>query len=645
MTTTQSSLSRLQRRVIIGCLAAFALGPVAPTLQAHIVPPEKLHPVAESYRRMSFVLSLNPISWDAVEKEAATIADGLAVIAADESQAFTTELSSLLAPHATPVDGADAPGKMQRQTTAQRVFALATRAVIGKLRGHLETARTHLDNYRMASAHLAEARQLWSAFEHEIRATDQDAFERLGRCWLELTEAIGNPGFLGIGEIEPDSNAFATESEEVSDYLDAFLGEIPGEPRDARMAPIPSHSPSFDASAAIPAKLPPGSNLNKQLPRPRQILNMATRGVDESETVLIALGDMAFDSHAIFGEPARSLGMSCNTCHNKSITNPGFFIPGLSIRPGGLDVSNSFFAPHANNGVFDPIDIPDLRGIRFTAPYGRNGRLESLREFTRNVIVNEFNGPEPDPMLLDGLIAYMFEFDFLPNPFLDEAGRLNSHAPPEARRGEAIFHRPFAQMADRSCASCHITSDHFLDRKRHNIGSVEGAEPFSLDGALDTPTLLSARHTAPYFHDGRLATLRDVNIWFNQRYDLGLSENEIDDLTAYVETVGDGIEAYEETLHTLEAELEEFSFFLSTYESLESRQKPKLMDVTFETIAFEIRAHKWDLQDRSHLPVLDQMAQLMDEAHAANQRGDRAVVDARVVEYRRVYEDHKEVLR
>ena len=239
----------------------------------------------------------------------------------------------------------------------------------------------------------------------------------------------------------------------------------------------------------------------------------------------------------------------------------------------------------------------------------------------------------------------MLEFDFLPNPFLGRDGRLDARASAAARRGEEIFHRPFPQMADRSCATCHVPSDHFLDRKRHDIGSVEGAEPFSRDGALDTPTLLSARYTGPYFHDGRLETLREVNEWFNERFDLSLSAAQLDDLTAYVETVGEGLEAYEDSIFTLEAELEEFSFFLSAYEFLAGREKGGLIDITFETIAYEIQAHKWDVQDRRHLPVLDRLAGLMDEALAANRRGDLAVVDARVAEYRRVYEEHKEVLR
>ncbi|MEM7351999.1 MAG: hypothetical protein AAF657_14460, partial [Acidobacteriota bacterium] len=359
MTHYCQSSSRI-RLAAVGLVAMMTLGPMAQVARAHIVPPEKLHPVAESYRRLSFHLNLNPVRWDAVQSEAATIADGWAAITPADGEAFSAEVAALLDQHLQPPTGDDAPGKAERKATAQQLFELATGAVVSQLDRRLASARENLEDYRVAAEHLEEARQLWAAFEHEIRATDPAAYEHLGRCWLELTQALGHPGFLGIGVIAPDQATFDKESAEVSEYLGGYLRDRPETTRSVRLAPIPSHSPSFDAGVAVPAKLPPGSNLNKQLPRPRQILNMATRGVDESETTLIALGDMAFDSHAIFGEPARSLGITCNTCHNKSITNPGFFIPGLSARPGGMDVSNSFFAPHANNGHFDPIDIPDL---------------------------------------------------------------------------------------------------------------------------------------------------------------------------------------------------------------------------------------------------------------------------------------------
>lgn len=641
-------LTRYRRPLRLAALAfgAVACGLVLSRAQAHIVPPERLHPVTESYRRMGFVLNLNPVLWPEVGKDATVIADGLEAVAPEKGAAYRSEASALVE-RATAASGGTGPmPAAEREAAASAVFHLSTGAVIDKLRTHLEFSRHRLDEHGRAALELDEARQLWAAFEPELSYSDAEGFVEIGRSWLELSSALGSPGVLGVGAVEPDREAFDREAGEIVAYLDrayrpAGADALPEAVASVRLGALPERA----AFSSRPARLPPGSEINKQLPRPRQVLNMATRGVDESETTLIALGDMAFDSPEIFGEPARSLGMSCNTCHNKSITNPKFFIPGLSARPGGLDVSNSFFAPHASNGHFDHVDIPDLRGIRFTGPYGRNGRFASLREFIRNVIVNEFNGPEPDPVLLDGLIAYMFEFDFLPNPALEPDGTLNDTAPAAARRGEEIFHRPFAQMNGGSCAACHVPSDHFLDHKRHDVGTVEGAEDASRDRAMETPTLLSAKHTAPYFHDGSAPTLRAVVEHFDEHYGLGLGDAELGDLTAYLETVGDGVEAYEDTVHTLEAELEEFSFFLSAYEFLAARGEADLIDVTLKTVAYEIQAHKWDVQDPSLLPVLDELTELAYDAHEANRRGDRAAADTLVARYRDLYEENKEVLR
>jgi len=182
-----------------------------------------------------------------------------------------------------------------------------------------------------------------------------------------------------------------------------------------------------------------------------------------------------------------------------------------------------------------------------------------------------------------------------------------------------------------------VPSANFVDHQQHDIGTVTGFGDYSRDRALDTPTLLSAKYTAPYFHDGSRPTLRSVNEWFNETYDLQLSDSEIDDLTAYLETVGDGIEPYEDTVHYLDAEMEEFFFFLSAFEFLDEKNKPELMNITFQTIAQEIRNHKWELQDYAHLPAMDALAKLMDEASEASRMGDRENVRAKVGEYLRLY--------
>ncbi len=608
--------------------------------RAHIVPPEDLHPMAESYRRLEFLLALNPLPWAEVERDLQVLAEGLGETDPEAAAVFRSSVASTLAPFFGPAAADEPPPFPVRRKAAQQLSQLAGGATAEALRQHLALARSSLGNHRIASEQLDQARGIWAAFEPHLRVAEPEVFRDLGLHWLELASALGSPGILGAGAISPKTHDFAASSTAVEAYLSVrYLGSQPGASR------VPALSSRRIGRGVVPAALPPGAEINKQLPRPRQILNMAARGVDESETPLIAIGDMAFDSPFIFGEPARSLGISCNTCHNKGVTNPELFIPGLSVRPGGVDVSNSFFAPHANNGHFDPLDIPDLRGLRFTAPYGRNGRFESLREFTRNVIVHEFAGPEPAPLVLDALVAYQLEFDFLPNPQLAPDGRLAAGASIASQRGERIFLRPFEQMGGRSCASCHVPEDHFLDRRRHDIGSVVGAGDDSRDRAMDTPTLLSSRFTAPYFHDGSQPTLRAVNSWFNTTYSLDLDEGELADLTAYLEVIGGGVEGYEDTLHTLDSELEEFSFFLSAYELLAARGEGELLDTTFATIAFELRAHKWDIQDRSHLPTLDHLAQLMDEALAARLRGDPAAVAQRVAQYRRLYEENAEVLR
>ncbi|MFQ5526483.1 MAG: cytochrome c peroxidase [Thermoanaerobaculia bacterium] len=613
-------------------IAAVACLPLSDWARAHIVPPEQLHPAAASYRRLEFLLNLNPIRWDEVEKDLRAIAAELEPSDAENADDLLRLTEEILASLDAEDDGGLAADR--RRDVAHSVLSHATRAVARSIREDLTQARAHLADYPRASIHLERARQMWAAFEPAVEAAMPDEFVRLGECWLELASALGYPGLQGIGARPADIETFAEETDEVVEFLEAHFTDRLRIPEVGRLAALPG----IRRDMYPPGKrLPPGFDINKQIPRPRQILGMATRGVDERDTPLIALGDMAFDSALIFGEPARSLAITCNTCHNKGVTNPNFFIPGLSRIPGGMDVSNSFFGGHANNGHFDPLDIPDLRGLRFTAPYGRNGRFDSLREFTRNVIVNEFSGREPEPILLDALVAYMLEFEFLPNPALEADGTLGRTASEAARRGEVLFNRPFAGLADRSCATCHVPSDHFLDRRRHDIGTVTGAEVDSRDRALDTPTLLGILHTAPYFHDGRVATLGDVVRWFDDTYSLGLSGRQQADLTAYLEVVGDGVEAYEDTVHTLSSELEEFDFFLSPYELLKDRGELDLIHITLGTIAFEIRAHKWDVQDPDNLPTLDELAALMDRARELLAAGDIPGTDRVVAEYRNLY--------
>ena len=374
------------------------------------------------------------------------------------------------------------------------LYATATRAVSQAIRHHLAEAADQLDQPGAATHTLDEARGLYRSFADVIQEADPSGFREVGLAWLDLASSVGHAGVVQTGTRPADEVAFAAARGVIGSYLIANYEPDAWTPR-IGYAPVPATLLADRPEIEVRPWLPPGSDLNDQDPLPRLVLNFEEQGIDERDLFLVAFGDMLFDSPEIFGEPARSLGLACSTCHNRSDINQRFFIPGLSPQAGAVDVDGSFFNPRFNDHRDDPLDIPSLRGIRFTAPYGRDGRFASLRDFVRNVIVNEFNGAEPSPLVLDGLVTYMLEFDFLPAPYLHFDGTLNDLASAAARRGEALFQQPFEQMGNRSCASCHVPDSHFTDNRVHNIGSA-GDDYGSGSGAFDTPTLLIRLHRA-----------------------------------------------------------------------------------------------------------------------------------------------------
>ncbi len=241
-------------------------------------------------------------------------------------------------------------------------------------------------------------------------------------------------------------------------------------------------------------------------------------------------------------------------------------------------------------------------------------RFGSLHDFTRNVIVNEFGGAEPMPFMLDALVAYMQEFDFLPNSMLTAQGELTDLASEAAHRGEEVFNRPFAQMDGNSCASCHIPSANFLDRKAHDIGSVHPAYEGARAGALDTPTLLSSVYSAPYFHDGSLPTLASVVDWFDTTKELGLSEQERGDLTVYLETVGSGDEPFEvfDDRHTpFRLAFEELTTFASTLDTLLPKHDSYHILVLTDTVAADLAADASTMSNLAERPGIYRMAELL----------------------------------
>jgi hypothetical protein len=323
--------------------------------------------------------------------------------------------------------------------------------------------------------------------------------------------------------------------------------------------------------------LPPGTELNEEaLNKPREVFRSQALG--GAKSYLVNLGDLAFNSNLVLGGPARRAGMSCGSCHVNGAGNGKLYIPGMSTRPGNFDTTGPLFNPKANNSVRDPVRIPSLRGARFLAPYGNDGRIGSLRDFVRNVIVNEFDGPEPSPAILDAIIAYIEDIDFLPNLNLAAGGRLGARANDAQRRGEALFLKPFPHNPELSCAACHIPSSGFVDHRQHSVGS---------GGLFKTPTLINANFNAPYFHDGRYDTYDQVVDHFDRTFELGLSPQDRADLVAYLQAVGDGLMPYE--LDGVTAQLKEINDFASVLDTAIPARNNDVIALAVNTVSGELR--------------------------------------------------------
>jgi cytochrome c peroxidase len=322
--------------------------------------------------------------------------------------------------------------------------------------------------------------------------------------------------------------------------------------------------------------LPAKTELNEDaLDKPREVFRSEMAG---GKSYSVNLGNLAFSSPSILGEVARQAGISCGTCHVNGAGNAKFFMPKMSTRPGNFDTTGPLFNPKANNFVLDPVRIPSLRGARYLAPYGVDGRMSSLRDFVHNVIVNEFAGPEPSPVVLDAIVAYIQDIDFLPNPSLGPGGRLVGKISESERRGEALFAKPFPHDPGMSCAGCHIPSGGFVDHQQHDVGS---------GGLFKTPTLRNADFNAPYFHDGRFDSFDRVVTYFDKVFDLGLSAQDRKDLVAYLTAVGDGARPYERD--GAGASLKEINDFASVLASAIPAGDKDIVALAVDTIGLELR--------------------------------------------------------
>lgn len=586
-------------------------------------------PEAAAYRLTLFLGNLSPVPWQKIKDNWEKPAKGATADVPALSRLNAAEQAALR----TALAGKD----------RQAMFEAATTAVHRGILGHLAAAEKNMGTGE-AELDVARARALFRAFEDGIKAADPDAFRDLNLAWLEMNSALGFRRALGTRALDAEGDLFAEARATIETYLTANYAPADFANR-SRLSSIPESALVAGKTVDLPITLPPGSNIADQRELPRLVLQFEEAGEDEANLPLVAYGDMLFDSAVIFGSPARELGIACSTCHNRSDVNRDFFIPGLSHRAGGMDVDSAFFNPLFNDRTDDHLDTPSLRGLRFTAPYGRDGREPSLRRFTRNVIVTEFAGKEPSPFQLDALVAYIRQFDFLPNPKIDSKGQLTKLASDAARRGEALFNTPFDGLNGRACSTCHIPDRSFRDGKTYDIGKSEPPFPGGTATAFETPTLRNINFSAPYMHDGSLPTLASVVDWFNDSKSLGLDDVQRRDLTAYLEAVGDGKQPYQvfagkDTEFRLV--FEELTTFASTLNTLLPARDAKHIAILVDTVAPDLAADADTMSNLSARPAVLQLSSTLQAVGDAVATGDWAEAETRWQEFQAMQKQYDE---
>lgn len=192
---------------------------------------------------------------------------------------------------------------------------------------------------------------------------------------------------------------------------------------------------------------------------------------------------------------------SCTSCHPDARTD------GLN-----WDLMNDGLGNPKNNRsmLLAHVTTPSMwSGIRATAEDAVRSGIRHIQFAVR---------PDEDAQAID---AYLKTLTPEPSPRL-----VNGQLSEAAQRGQTIFEKE-------KCNICH-PAPLYTDRAMHNVktrAKLDRRDDF------DTPTLVETWRTAPYLHDGRYATMRELFEDGLHGLNEKLSEQELSDLAEFVESL------------------------------------------------------------------------------------------------------------
>lgn len=218
-----------------------------------------------------------------------------------------------------------------------------------------------------------------------------------------------------------------------------------------------------------------------------------------------------------------------------------------SCHPAGDQDQRVWFFPEGkrnSTGMF---------GMSHTLPLHWAGDRDELQDFEHTVRgplmqgIGLLRGPLPDALgeritgrsqSLDALAAFCNSL----KPTLSPHAAGNNRLSPQAERGKILF-----EMKETQCASCHPApyyTDSSIAKKpfpTHDVGTSKGDPTEKLGPGYDTPSLIGVYRSAPYLHDGRAETLRDVLTTHNKEDRHGktshLNDGQIQDLIEFLKAL------------------------------------------------------------------------------------------------------------
>lgn len=215
----------------------------------------------------------------------------------------------------------------------------------------------------------------------------------------------------------------------------------------------------------------------------------------------VRLGERLFYS----GKLSLTGQFSCTSCHPDSHTD------GLNWDLPA-DGFNNFF------------NTRSLLGAAGNTPYGWLGEtanLESRFNGTLKRIFQHYPTSEESIAMLE----YLKKLNY---PKFTRPAKPTENQNSSIARGRDLFEGKAA------CNECHY-GRRLTDGETHSVGVGQG------DTLFDTPSLRHIRETAPYLHDGRASTLKEIFSRHNARKMHGnaaeLNDAELNDLVAYLESL------------------------------------------------------------------------------------------------------------